>query len=305
MPYLAGAAGQGGYDDVISPATDAELSDGDVLMLDTGLTFDGYFCDFDRNFALGHTGLERAHTRLIGAIEAGRSAAIPGARARDVYRAMRDAVGDVAGAVRLGHGLGMQLTEWPSLSADDDTELTDGMVLTLEPCITTGADRMLVHEEVIVLGDAGNCPPEHLVGARDGEPVRLTPRYRDRPRTALGLVILASEETLERAARAMIPSDTDLFVSRVTSDPIVTPDTLAAMEADLPAAAALFPKGRDLDAVGYACTSGAARIGPRKGGGYAAREHWVRARDRSADRPRDHLHGAEDHTAGHRVALYS
>lgn len=81
---------------------------------------------------------------------------------------------------------------------------------------------------------------------------------------ALGLVVLASDETLERAARAWVPGDIDLFVSRVPSAATVTPETLAAMEADLPAAAGLFPKGRPLDAVGYACTSGAARIGPKR-----------------------------------------
>ncbi|MBJ3763305.1 Asp/Glu racemase [Maribius pontilimi] len=92
----------------------------------------------------------------------------------------------------------------------------------------------------------------------------LQPRFRDTARTALGLVVLSAEETLERVARAAIPPDTDLFVSRVPSGTWVTPDTLAAMEADLPAAASLFPAGRKLDAVGYACTSGAARIGPAR-----------------------------------------
>jgi Xaa-Pro aminopeptidase len=53
VPYLAGAAGQGGYFDVISPATDAPLAPGDVLMLDTGAIRDGYFCDFDRNYSVG------------------------------------------------------------------------------------------------------------------------------------------------------------------------------------------------------------------------------------------------------------
>ena len=43
LPYLAGAAGQGGYGDVISPATPSPLLNGDVLMLDTGLIWDGYF----------------------------------------------------------------------------------------------------------------------------------------------------------------------------------------------------------------------------------------------------------------------
>ena len=53
VPYLAGGAEQGGYADVISPARSVPLAAGDVLMLDTGLIWDGYFCDFDRNWSIG------------------------------------------------------------------------------------------------------------------------------------------------------------------------------------------------------------------------------------------------------------
>jgi Xaa-Pro aminopeptidase len=52
-PYLIGASGPGGYDNIIMGPTDRVLGAGDVLIIDTGTTFDGYFCDFDRNFAFG------------------------------------------------------------------------------------------------------------------------------------------------------------------------------------------------------------------------------------------------------------
>ena len=57
-------------------------------------------------------------------------------------------------AGRLGHGLGMQLTEWPSLIPTDHTVLAPGMVLTLEPGIAVPGG-MLVHEENIVVTDQG------------------------------------------------------------------------------------------------------------------------------------------------------
>ena len=38
---------------MISPADARPLEPGDVLMLDTGAVRDGYFCDFDRNYAIG------------------------------------------------------------------------------------------------------------------------------------------------------------------------------------------------------------------------------------------------------------
>ena len=47
-PYVVGGADQGGYADVISPPSRRPLQSGDILMMDSGCTGDGYFCDFDR-----------------------------------------------------------------------------------------------------------------------------------------------------------------------------------------------------------------------------------------------------------------
>ena len=160
VPYLAGAAAPGGYGDVISPADDRPLTVGDVLMLDTGLVHDGYFCDFDRNFAVGDVSAEvdAAHGMLIDATHAAFAAARPGATAADLFHVMDKIVTDGAGgsdAGRYGHGLGMNLTEWPSLIPTDHTVLTAGMVLTLEPGIEIAPGMALVHEENIVICDNG------------------------------------------------------------------------------------------------------------------------------------------------------
>lgn len=157
--YLAGAAGQGGYDDVISPAAPTPLEAGDVLMLDTGAVFDGYYCDYDRNVAIGHVapGIVEGHARLIEAIEAGAIAARPGATAGALFDAMAPVLGVTeSGAVgRLGHGLGMSLTEWPSILPGEETVLVPGIVLTLEPAIILSSGRMMVHEENIVIEETG------------------------------------------------------------------------------------------------------------------------------------------------------
>lgn len=160
VPYLAGAAAPGGYADVISPATEAPLAAGDVLMLDTGLVRGGYFADYNRNFSVGPVAppVQAAHMRLIEATAAGFAAARPGAIAADLFHAMdRVLTGGqgVAAGGRLGHGVGMQLTEPPSLIAADHTVLEPGMVLTLEPVIETGPGRLLVHEENIVIRAGG------------------------------------------------------------------------------------------------------------------------------------------------------
>ncbi len=156
VSYVAGGAGQGGYGDVISPADDRPLQTGDVLMLDTGAVRDGYFCDFDRNYAIGRASdaVRRAHAALYAATDTALATLRPGMRALDLHRILTDALvaeGAVAGGGRLGHGLGLTLTEWPSLTPLDTTELREGMVLTLEPGVDIAPGRILVHEENIVL----------------------------------------------------------------------------------------------------------------------------------------------------------
>lgn len=155
VPYLAGGAGPLGYSDVISPAGDTPLAAGDVLMMDTGAVWDGYFCDFDRNYVVGKADAraQAGWARLLEAAEAGRSAARAGARACDVWRAMAEITGSDEASGRLGHGLGMQLTEGLSLTAADQTVLQDGMVITLEPGVEIATGQIMVHEENIVIRD--------------------------------------------------------------------------------------------------------------------------------------------------------
>ncbi len=157
VPYLVGGAGAGGYRDVISPPSPKPLEPGDVLMLDTGAVFDGYYCDFDRNYAIGFAddASKNAHDVLWRATEAGRKSMIPGATCREVYEAMQAVIGELDissnDVGRLGHGLDMQLTEWPSLAAFDETILQENMVMTLEPSLSYGAGRLMVHEENLVI----------------------------------------------------------------------------------------------------------------------------------------------------------
>jgi Xaa-Pro aminopeptidase len=161
VSYLVGGAGSGGYGDIISPPSERPVQDGDVLILDTGTLHDGYFCDFDRNYAIGapSEAVARAYRTVFAATEAGLEAARPGATCSDLFEAMAgvlSADGAGAGNVgRIGHGLGTVLTEWPSITATDRTELVPGMVLTLEPGLEYAPGKMMVHEENIVIREDG------------------------------------------------------------------------------------------------------------------------------------------------------
>jgi len=161
VAYLVGGAAPGGYGDIISPPSERPLTPGDVLILDVGGVHDGYFCDFDRNFAVGDPGdaARRAHETVWQATEAGLAAARPGATCADLFHAMQGVMAAAgaaeSGVGRLGHGLGMQLTEFPSITPWDRTELLPGMVLTLEPGMEFTPGKMMVHEENIVIREDG------------------------------------------------------------------------------------------------------------------------------------------------------
>jgi len=161
VSFLVGGADQGGYDDIISPPSSSKLSNGDVLILDTGCTFDGYFCDFDRNYGIGKVSADahKAYEVVWQATEAGLALAKPGNRCCDVFRAMDEimksggALGESVG--RYGHGLGIQLTEPPSHTSWDETVFEPGMVLTLEPGMIFAPNKMMVHEENLVIREDG------------------------------------------------------------------------------------------------------------------------------------------------------
>ena len=88
----------------------------------------------------------------------------------------------------------------------------------------------------------------------------------DTPQSApMGLIVLQTDETIEPEMQNFLGNRTGpLFVTRIPSGAEVTPDTLAAMERDLPASADLLPKAREYAVVGYGCTSGASIIGSNK-----------------------------------------
>ena len=160
-PYIVSASGPDGYDNIIMGPTDRRLQNGDLLIIDTGTTFDGYYCDFDRNFAFGvaSDGAGQAYETVFKATDAGFEAAKPGATTSDIWRTMWSIL-EAGGAQgndvgRMGHGLGVQLTEWPSITATDDTLLKPGMIMTLEPGITYENGKQMVHEENILITDSG------------------------------------------------------------------------------------------------------------------------------------------------------
>lgn len=161
IPFIASCSGPGGPDQIIVGSRPRPLDNGDILFMDLGAIYDGYSCDFDRNFSFGSLSDDaaKAHDAVWQATEAGIEAARPGNTTTDLFNAMAkilEANGSEGLNVgRLGHGLGMQLTEPPSNKPGDDTPLVPGMVMTIEPGMEYAPGKMIVHEENVVITEDG------------------------------------------------------------------------------------------------------------------------------------------------------
>ncbi len=160
-PFIIAGSGPDAYDDILMGPTDRIIESGDVLLIDTGAVWDGYFSDFDRNWAFGYASeqTKAAYRATYEATTKGFEAARPGNTTTDIYNAMwnvleaNGALGNDIG--RVGHGLGMELTERPSNTATDNTVLKPGMVMTLEPGMVYAQGKTMLHEENIVITEDG------------------------------------------------------------------------------------------------------------------------------------------------------
>lgn len=135
--------------------TDRQWRAEDLLGVDLTLTVDGYHADFCRVYAGQKPSREQtaAYADLVKALKRGKSAIQPGSTVADVALAMLD--GAEAAYSRVGHGLGVDVTESPSLTPHDSTPLVSGMVLCLEPNGSWRDAGWLCSEEEIVVTDDG------------------------------------------------------------------------------------------------------------------------------------------------------
>jgi Xaa-Pro aminopeptidase len=167
-PYLVAESGPGGYPSLQMSPTGRRVERGAILAIDAGCCRNGYFSDLNRNYAFGEVPRRSRNISevLSRATDAGISAAVPGARASDIWRAQAAVLDSDLGAFgaqrldngRMGHGIGLRLTEPPSVHPNDDTILAAGMVLAIEPAaqyevLARGGIKrcVLIHEENIAV----------------------------------------------------------------------------------------------------------------------------------------------------------
>jgi Xaa-Pro dipeptidase len=137
--------------------TDRELHPGDLLLIDWGASFEGYFSDITRTFTFGEVSpeLKKIGTIVCEANQAGRQAGKKGLEAGSVDRAARSVI-SAAGygdyfIHRTGHGLGMEAHEPPYIYEGNDFILAEGMTFTIEPGIyLPGKGGVRIEDDVLV-----------------------------------------------------------------------------------------------------------------------------------------------------------
>jgi Xaa-Pro aminopeptidase len=144
-------------------ADDRAVQDGEAVRVDFGGRFGGYHSDLARTAFMGEAGREERDTyrRLWASLEAVVAAVRPGVEARDVhragYRAMLDngLVPNTANGAwemaHVGHGIGLEIHEFPLLAPTEPAALVPNMVLCVELIHTEpGRFRMHVEDSVLV-----------------------------------------------------------------------------------------------------------------------------------------------------------
>lgn len=141
---------------------DRLLADGDLVVVDFGATVDGYASDCTRTVALGGAAdqlleayevVRRAQLAGVAAVREGLDCAELDAVSRDIITEAGS--GEFFGH-SLGHGVGLDVHEAPSVSARSTSTLSDGDVITIEPGIyLPDLGGIRIEDTVAVTGGGG------------------------------------------------------------------------------------------------------------------------------------------------------
>ncbi len=142
-------------------ASDKVISSGDLVIMDYGCLHEGYNSDETVTCCVGkpsaeqkrvHAAVYEAHMRALDSVAVGR-------RVRDVDRAARESLAK-AGYGKyfihgLGHGIGLEIHEPPSLSPGGTGILEEGTVFTIEPGVYLEGFGGVRLESLVYLGSSG------------------------------------------------------------------------------------------------------------------------------------------------------
>lgn len=164
------ASGPGGAEPHHRP-TDRPVAAGDLVTIDFGALYKGYHADMTRTVVLGEPAAwqRELYDLVASAQRAGREALHPGADVRGVDSAARDLIKEAGRGEYfshgLGHGVGLEVHEAPSLAHSATGTLASEVPVTIEPGI--------------YLPDRGGVRIEDTLVVRDADPELLTLTTKD------------------------------------------------------------------------------------------------------------------------------
>jgi len=143
----------------------------ELVSVDIGGAYGAYIVDLTRLFFTGPIPdpVERAYSRLLTLMEALIDFIRPGRTGQAVYRkafALAEKNGLAQGFMGLGekrcpfvgHGVGIEIDEWPILSARDHIQLAEGMTLAIEPRVFLPEFGVVGFEDTFLLTEDGPRP---------------------------------------------------------------------------------------------------------------------------------------------------
>lgn len=139
---------------------DRKLKNGDLVLFDLGVVHKGYCSDITRTLALGEPSEEQkaVYDIVLRSETAALEAVKPGVTAAELDQISRKVITDAGYGEyfthRLGHGLGIDVHEFPSIHGENSIKMEKGMVFTLEPGIyIPGKIGVRIEDDVAVTAD--------------------------------------------------------------------------------------------------------------------------------------------------------
>jgi len=138
------------------PPTSRRAKAGDVVWIDMGATFENYQCDFSRNGVFGEPSKEQkqAHQLVVDVTQECVKMVAPGVAVSEVATQcskelkLRGIPEKAMG--RIGHGIGLDYLELPSVSPTDPTILKEGMTITIEPGLLDKTAYYVIEQNLAV-----------------------------------------------------------------------------------------------------------------------------------------------------------
>ncbi len=141
--------------------SDKKLCKGEFVLMDFGAVYEGYHSDMTRTICFGEPTekMRTIYEIVLHAQEAALSSVHSGMKGLELDKIARDSISNMGYGEQfghsLGHGVGMEIHEFPNASPVSETILQDNMVITVEPGIYLPQEFGVRIEDFVVVKSDG------------------------------------------------------------------------------------------------------------------------------------------------------